>query len=155
MTGDRQTRERALELFNDSLARCRGLGDLAGAFYERFLAVPGVWPHFARTDFGRQRRVLTSSLYRLMEAANGRQDSLEHLEQLARGHAALGIPAETYGAWLACMLETVAALDPMFDEDVYAAWRAVLHPGIAVMVRHARERHPAAGDAEATPGGRP
>lgn len=135
---DHPEREHVLELFNDSFARCREHGDLPGAFYERLLAVPGVRAHFAHTDFARQKRVLMSSLYRLMEAASGRRDALEDLERLARGHAALGIPVEMYAAWLACMLETVAALDPGFGADVEAAWRAVLRPGIAVMTRHAR-----------------
>ncbi len=137
---DHPEHERVLEVFNDSLARCRRLGDLPGAFYDRFLTVPGVRAHFAHTDFARQKRVLTGSIYRLMEAAGGRPEAQEHLEQLARGHAELGIPAELYSAWLACMMETVAALDPKFDREVEAAWRAVLRPGIDVMMRHARAR---------------
>lgn len=146
---DQSERERVLELFNDSLARCRRGGDLPGAFYERFLAVPGVRSHFARTDFARQRRVLTSSLYHLMGAMGGEKVSLEHLEQLARGHADLGIPPEMYAGWLASMLAAVAAVDPRFCADVEAAWQAVLQPGIAVMIRHARARMSPPADGEA------
>lgn len=144
---DHSEREHVLEVFNDSFARCRRRGDLPGAFYERFLAVPGVRSFFAGTDFARQKRVLTGSLYRLMEAASGRRDARDDLERLARGHAELGIPAELYAAWLACMLETVGALDPRFDAGVAAAWRAVLCPGIALMTRHAGARTTAPGDA--------
>jgi len=152
---DHSERDHVLELFNDSFARCRRRGDLPGAFYERFLAVPGVRSYFAGTDFARQKRVLSGSLYRLMEAASGRRDALDDLERLARGHAQLGIPADLYAEWLACMLETVAMLDPRFDTDVEAAWRAVLRPGIALMTRHAGALTAAPGQAGAPGGAEP
>ena len=49
-----------------SLARCERAGDFAEVFYGRFLASsPRIAPHFADTDFSRQRRVLRDSV-RLM-----------------------------------------------------------------------------------------
>jgi truncated hemoglobin YjbI len=129
--------ERTLRLFNDSLERCRQSGDLAGRFYERVLAEPTIRAYFASANFVRLKRMLTASLYMAMGAAAGTGEGKKHLEHLAGVHARLAIPAETYACWLASLLETVAALDPQFSDEVAQAWRDVLLPGIEVMQRQA------------------
>lgn len=129
--------ELTLMLFNDSLERCRQSGDLAGRFYERLMMDPTIQAFFSRTNFDRQKRILTSSLYLVMSAAAGSDEGTKHVDHLAEFHARLGIPGEMYDFWLVSMLETVASLDPRFSAEVEQAWRDVLLPGIEVLRRQA------------------
>jgi hemoglobin-like flavoprotein len=144
--------QRTLELFNDSLERCRKSGDLAGLFYERFVAEPTIRAYFANTDFERQKRMLTTSLYMVMGAAAGTDEGKRHLEQLAEGHARLGIPADLYASWLTSLVEAAAALDPRFNSEVAQAWRDVLLPGIEVMQHRVAASQPSG---TTRPGGTP
>ena len=115
--------ERTLMLFHDSLERCRGSGDLAGRFYERFMAEPMIRMFFVKTNFEHQKRRLTASLYLVVGAAAGTEEGEKHLEHLAEVHAGLGIPPEAYAFWLVSLLEFVAALDPNLATEVEHAWR--------------------------------
>ena len=147
-----QLSQRTLELFNDSMARCRKSGDLPGSFYDRFVAIPIVRPYFANTKFERQKRMLMASLYLVVGAAAGTDEGNRHLEELADLHARLGIPVDLYALWLASLLEAVAALDAQFTPEIAQAWRDVLLPGIEVMTRRAPVGDPAG---TTRPGGTP
>ena len=55
-----------------------------------------------------------------------------HLERLAQLHsrAELDIKPELYDLWLDRLLQAVREFDPLFDDDIDAAWRRLLQPGI-------------------------
>lgn len=129
--------ERAVDVFECSLARCLAEGDFTEAFYERFLASSSeVKEKFAHTDFAKQKKVLETSLYLMARATLGMEDGLQHLESVARSHSKrrLDITPSHYGLWLDCLVETAREFDPEFRREVEAAWRTLLQRGIDRMV---------------------
>ncbi|MCB9896782.1 MAG: globin [Planctomycetes bacterium] len=127
-----------VDTFHDSLGRCLAEPHFLDRFYERFLASSEeVSRLFQATDFEKQRRMLKASFYLIMLASQGSLEGLKHLEQIAERHSrrALDVPPVHYEAWLRCLLETVREFDPMFKPEVEAAWRRMMEPGIALMVK--------------------
>jgi hemoglobin-like flavoprotein len=130
------TSEADAELFNSSLERCLRTPGFLDQFYELFIGSSDeVAEKFKRTDFARQRKILKGSLYMLMLASFGVPEARQHLDRLAalHGRSHLDIRPELYDLWLDCMLKTVEAFDPRFDEPTADAWRHVLEQGIDVM----------------------
>jgi hemoglobin-like flavoprotein len=127
--------EQVVELFHDSLERCRHAApDFLDAFYDRLLATSSeVRALFRDTDFARQKRMLTVSFYTLLGAAHGHPEGRVHIERLATLHAARGVREPLYDTWLGCLLETVAQCDPAFSPAVADAWSQFMTPGIDVM----------------------
>src|SRR5205823_6057424 len=93
-----------IELFNDSLARCLRRGELFQRFYELFLASSDeVREKFRATDFRRQRRMLQTSFYMLVECiALGWPECEAYLERIAVAHGKHGrdIAPHLYDLWL-------------------------------------------------------
>ena len=81
-----------IELFNDSLARCLRGGQFFQRFYELFLASsPEVSDKFRSTDFRKQRRMLQTSFYMLVEyIALGWPECEAYLERIAAAHGKHG-----------------------------------------------------------------
>ena len=125
-------------LFNDSLERCQADPRFLDRFYETFIASDkAVAGKFARTDLKRQRVMLETSLYLLLEASgrNPSAESLAHLEHIAvlhdRNHH--DVPPAMYELWLDCMIRTVREIDPKCTERTEESWRTVLGQGIRIM----------------------
>lgn len=119
-----------------SYSRCLRAPDFFSSFYDRLLASdPRVPPMFEQTEFHRQHRLLQHGLGLLLSYANKPDDAL--LERLAARHSAGGINVapEMYKLFVESLLETVKELDPAFDDDVAAAWREAVRPGIEFMQR--------------------
>ena len=130
------TAEADADLFNSSLERCLRTPGFLDQFYELFIGSSDeVAEKFKHTDFARQRKILKGSLYMLMLASFGVPEARQHLDRLAELHSRgqLDIRPELYDLWLDCMLKTVEAFDPRFDEQTADAWRHVLDAGIDVM----------------------
>ncbi|HYL00346.1 MAG TPA: globin [Steroidobacteraceae bacterium] len=123
-----------LELFNDSLARCLRGGQFFQRFYELFLASsPEVREKFRGTDFRRQRRMLQTSFYMLVEyVALGWPECEAYLERIAGAHGRRGrnIPPHLYDLWLDCLLHVVQECDPLCSPEIETAWRYVMSAGI-------------------------
>jgi hemoglobin-like flavoprotein len=123
-----------LELFNDSLARCLRSGQLFQRFYELFLASsPEVRDKFRATDFRKQRRMLQTSFYMLVEyIALGWPECEAYLERIAAAHGKHGrdIPPHLYDLWLECLLRAVKECDDLCSAEVEAAWRYMMGAGI-------------------------
>ena len=94
-----------------------------------FLKQPGIADYFGNTDMQHQQHMLKSSLFELTSCCVlGRPSSgLLHLAEVHRG---LGIHASTVDAWFSCLLQTIEAMDPLYDESVRLAWMAALGPGL-------------------------
>jgi hemoglobin-like flavoprotein len=138
-----------IEIFNDSLARCLRGEQFFQRFYELFLASsPEVREKFQATDFRKQRRMLQSSFYMLVEyIALGWPECQAYLERIAIAHGRHGrdISPHLYDLWLDCLLQAVRERDELYSVDVEGAWRFMMGAGITFLkVRYDR---PAAGEA--------
>jgi hemoglobin-like flavoprotein len=126
--------ETEVELFNDSLARCVRSGDFFQRFYEVFVASSDeVRDKFRTTDFRRQRRVLQTSFYMLVEyMVLGWPECKAYLERIAAAHSKQGrdISPRLYDLWLDCLLRTVKEKDTMYSKEVESAWRSMMGAGI-------------------------
>ena len=123
-----------IELFNDSLARCLRGGDFFQRFYDLFLASSDeVREKFRSTDFRRQRRMLQTSFYMLVEyIALGWPECEAYLERIAVAHGKHGrdIAPHLYDFWLDCLLEAAQECDDQWSPEVEAAWRYMMGAGI-------------------------
>ena len=136
-----------IEIFNDSLARCLRGGQFFQRFYELFLASSEeVRDKFRATDFRKQRRMLQTSFYMLVEyMALGWPECQAYLERIAAMHSKHGrdIPPHLYDLWLDCLLRAVKEHDDQYSAEVDNAWRFMMGAGIAFL--KARYDSPIAG----------
>jgi hemoglobin-like flavoprotein len=131
-----------VDTFRASLGRCLATPAFLHEFYDLFIASsPEVREKFRDTEFARQTRVLSDSLYIMAVAAESREESVgrKEMDRLATRHAHsdLDIRPELYDAWLDCLLEAARRHDPEFSPEIGAAWRDTLLPGI----QHMRSRY--------------
>ncbi len=126
-----------IEIFNDSLARCLRGEQFFQRFYELFLASsPEVREKFQQTDFRKQRRMLQSSFYMLVEyVALGWPECQAYLERIAAAHGKHGrdIPPHLYDLWLDCLLRAVRERDELYSKEVEGAWRFMMGAGITFL----------------------
>jgi hemoglobin-like flavoprotein len=126
-----------LEVFNDSFARCLRGGQFFQRFYEFFLASSAeVREKFQATDFRKQRRMLQSSFYMLMEyIAMGWPECQAYLERIAAAHGKYGrdIQPHLYDLWLDCLLLAVKECDDQYSPEVENAWRFMMGAGITFL----------------------
>ena len=125
------------EVFNDSLARCLHGDRLFQRFLELFLtSSEEVRAKFHGTDLAKQRRMLQSSFYMLLEYIGvASLESRTFLERIAHEHSKHGrdIPPHLYDLWLDCLLRAVKECDPRYSPEVEAAWRYMMEAGIAFL----------------------
>jgi hemoglobin-like flavoprotein len=117
----------------ESFARCEANGDFAEDFYATFLATSAeVAELFAGTDFTKQRKILRASVYLMISRDLDDPGARATMERIGGSHsrARLDIRPELYEDWLESVCSTVAKLDPEWGNDVEAAWRSTLSPGI-------------------------
>jgi hemoglobin-like flavoprotein len=138
-----------IEVFNDSLARCLRGDQFFQRFYELFLASsPEVREKFQATDFRKQRRMLQSSFYMLVEyIVLGWPECQAFLERIAAAHGRHGrdIQPHLYDLWLDCLLRAVRELDELYSAEVEGAWRFMMGAGITFL--KSRYDSPPAGEA--------
>jgi len=125
----------SVQTFRASLGRCLATPSFLHSFYDRFMeSSDEVREKFKKTEFARQTRILTDSLYIMAVCAESQGDSVawREMDRLASMHARTGldIRPELYETWLECLLIAVKQFDPDFGPEVETAWREVLAPGI-------------------------
>jgi hemoglobin-like flavoprotein len=123
--------------FVRTMERCIARPAFFERFYTRFLASsPDIAAKFAKVDMKRQASVLRASLYHVMRAAQGMDDGLRHLEEIAESHSRRGhdIRPEHYETWLECLLAAARDVEPAFDATTEGAWRLHLGEAIHTMV---------------------
>lgn len=128
--------EQTVDAFHNSLERCGKDSEFLGDFYQFFTASsPEVAAKFSRTNFKTQTRVLKSSFYIAMMAADQHGDACQYLAELAKSHNRFGldIKPEFYTLWLESMIKSVQLHDPLFDDSVEKAWRDFMQPAIDYM----------------------
>jgi hemoglobin-like flavoprotein len=127
-----------VQSFLASLKRCLAVPGFMDGFYQSFVSSSEeVREKFRNTDFQRQARMLSDSLYVLAVAVQGQAGSPARgdLPRLAERHSRrdLDIRAPLYDHWLACLIDTARQHDPQFTPEIEAAWRATLGAGIDYM----------------------
>ncbi len=101
---------------------------------------------FRATDFRKQRRMLQTSFYVLVEYMTlGWPECQAYLERIAAAHSKRGrdIPPHLYDLWLDCLLLAVKEHDDMYSPAVENAWRYMMGAGIGFLT--ARYDAPIAG----------
>lgn len=129
---------KTVQMARDSLSRCGKDSSFLDHFYELFMASSqDIREKFEQTDFERQKKVLSDSLF-LMLAAAGTTQGFAHVQlvKLATRHSReqLDIKPEWYVVWLDSLMKTVADHDPEYSEEVGAAWRESLKGSIEVLI---------------------
>lgn len=107
-------------------------------FYDRFIASsPAVAGRFAKTDMGRQKSMMRSSLSMLVMFDKGRPIARPSLDQLRLSHGPgnYAIQLELYDRWLECLLESVRESDSQLTPELEERWREAMRKGIAYMTR--------------------
>lgn len=125
------------EAVRRSLGRCEAAGAFAETFYKIFLsASPEIPPHFAGTDFLRQRELLRDSVHMMVTTDVSEPDVREQLDRLGRSHSRGGrnIPPSLYELWLDAICITVRTLDPEWTEELEREWRVRLRPGMQIIM---------------------
>lgn len=128
--------QQPIAVFSGSLARCLADPGFLTRFYELFLqSSPEVAERFRETDFERQRRALSSSLYVMVMVVENSEPAVAYLERIARKHsrADLDIRPELYDLWLECLIQSVSEYDPEFSDEIGQLWRKTMQVGIDFM----------------------
>jgi len=123
------------EIFRASLRRCLADNVFLRTFYELFMASsPEVREKFKDTDFPRQARVLTDSLYLMAAASESKGNAIawKELDRLGEAHSRKGldIRPDLYASWLECLVGAARQYDAEFSPEIEEAWRTSLAPGI-------------------------
>jgi hemoglobin-like flavoprotein len=131
-----------IETFRASLGRCLAVPGFLHTFYDLFMASSAeVREKFRNTEFARQTRILSDSLYIMAVAAESGEDSVpwREMDRLAARHARtdLDVRPGLYDSWLECLILAARQTDPMFSTEVEQAWRETLAPGL----EHLRSRY--------------
>ena len=120
-----------------SFQRCEAMGDFADTFYNAFLnSSPEIAPHFAKTDFERQRKLLRDSVH-LMVARDVADPEMRALvNQLGEAHsrAKRNVLPRLYELWLDSICETVKALDSEWTAELEAHWRVRMRAGMQIIM---------------------
>ena len=131
------------KLFEDSYARVIGegvrIGDKGPAFFSLFYSIffgksQQIRDKFAHVDMDAQVVVLQKSMFHMI-GFYATKTATDYLENIAYTHNRnqYGINPEFYDIWLESLVETVAQLDPEYDDNLALAWRLAMTPGIQFM----------------------
>jgi len=128
---------KTVHIARDSLSRSLQAEGFLDRFYELFMASsPDIRDKFKNTDFAKQKKVLSDSLFLMLSAA-GTTEGFAHdqLASLTRKHSRsqLDIRPEFYETWLDCLIATLSEKDDQFSEEVEQAWRESLRGGIDLL----------------------
>ena len=104
------------------------------AFYDRLMdANDEIKAKFERVDMETQtdnlaRAIVMSFLF----VDQSHQTAARTMEKVRESHSKnnLDIPPQLYDAWLDCLIDTVAELDPQADEELLEDWRSVMQVSI-------------------------
>ena len=131
-----------ISIFQASLDRCIIDSSFLTRFYSHFRATNAdAAKRFANVDMTRQERVLRASLYMILRAAQGGDDGLQHLSEIADTHSQgrHDVGAAEYEHWMASLVHAVSECDPVFDASVESAWRSCIQPCIDRMIARRTE----------------
>jgi hemoglobin-like flavoprotein len=117
-----------------SYSRCLRTPEFFASVYERLLSSdPVIPPMFAGTEFPRQHKLLQHGLGLLLSYA--KKPDQELLARIAATHSrhATNVPPKLYERFAESLIGAIKEHDPRFSEEIDAAWREALRPGIEYM----------------------
>lgn len=122
-------------LAEQSYARCVRAPGFLPRVYELLLeSDPSIPPMFAATEFPKQHKLLQHGLGLLL--SYGKHPDPELMSRIAARHSArgLGVKPELYPHFVSSLTRAIREHDPHFSDEVDAAWREALQPGIDFMI---------------------
>ncbi|HZI22776.1 MAG TPA: globin [Gemmatimonadales bacterium] len=126
----------AMALAKSSYERCCEVPDFFQTFYRNFLAAcPAARPLFARTDFGRQDKLLRHAVGLLLIFPNQPPGEPSLLARLAERHSRrdLNIDPGLYRPFIDSLIDTVRQVDRECTPAVEQAWRTTVALGVEYM----------------------
>jgi hemoglobin-like flavoprotein len=120
----------------ESYQRCCQSPGFPECFYRNlFMVAPHVETRFANTDFERQHRLLQHAIGLLLSFPTQPATEPTILRRVADRHKAadLDVPPDWYADFVEALIQTVSERDDQHSDDVTAAWRATVAPGIEYM----------------------
>lgn len=128
--------ESAIAIARASYQRAAAAPDFFGAFYDHlFEARPDARRLFAKTDFGRQHKLLRHAIGLLLNFPGEPDGEPTILSRLAERHSRrdLRIDPSLYTPFLESLIDTLRRSDPQFTPAVEQSWRTTLAKGFAYM----------------------
>lgn len=126
------------DVFLNSLERCSSEDGFLEEFYDRFvLSSDAIRAKFANTDMYLQKQMLLRSLKLSAGATAGDTEALAEIHDRAESHSRhrLNIEPPLYDYWLSAMLAAAAKFDPVWDDEIEAAWKRILGHVVRTMVK--------------------
>lgn len=121
----------------ESFRRCQQDPHFYDRFYDQlFDRRPDVAEMFVEVDVPTRRAMVRKAVTTLLVRAGGLPGGNDTLERVRVSHGAggLGVTDGQYGAWIDCLVETVATADPRFNADLDETWRRTLRTGVAYLI---------------------
>jgi hemoglobin-like flavoprotein len=132
---DAELSQRGNALFNASYDRCMNLNDNDVRFVNHFYAIlkgrdQKISDIFEAFPVHHQLHVVRTAIYLLTDYNENKSPSSD-FTMFVDSHTdkRLGLEPYMLDIWLDCLLETVAALDTSFSDEIRAAWLARIKPG--------------------------
>jgi hemoglobin-like flavoprotein len=119
-----------------SYQRCCQAADFAACFYRNlFMVAPHTEARFANTDFNRQHKLLQHAIGLLLSFPAQPATEPTILRRVADRHKAadLDVPPDWYPDFVDALIQTVSEHDDQYSDDIAAAWRTTVAPGIEYM----------------------
>jgi len=125
-----------VETARASYQRCCQAPDFFACFYRNFfVTAPHVEPHFAKTDFKRQHKLLQHAIGLLLSFSTQPATEPTILRRVADRHMAddLDVPPDWYPDFVEALIQTVSEHDDQYSDAISEAWRTTVAPGIEYM----------------------
>ena len=123
-----------LSCFSESLARVSAQDDFYERFYTRlFGSSDEIGNFFLGRDMPSIIAKLRVTLMMVAETAEGKPGLTMYLEMLGKIHRRVSVEPRFFQLWRDALIDTVAASDSEFDDEVRGAWERTLDHVIAIM----------------------
>jgi len=125
-----------IHLVMQSFGRCTLTDDFLVTFYETLTrSSDEIAAMFAKTDMPSQRRLLKEGMIRLIAYASDNDFAVQRVKELGQSHSRtqLNVRPEMYEIWVDSLIEAIRQHDPECSDELKAAWRRIVAPGIAAM----------------------
>jgi hemoglobin-like flavoprotein len=126
----------ALEQVRSSFARCVISTGFIDRFYELFLASHReIAPKFAKTNFDKQKGLLTEGILYALQFAAGNKAGEAGLAPIRKSHnrKKLNIEPRFYQYWVNSLVRAVSEKDYKFTSTLEQDWREALKPVVEFM----------------------
>ena len=117
----------------ESYGRCVLSDTFFEDFYDSFMGSSSeIRAYFSKTDMAKQRSLLREGISFMLLYAGQKSSGKIAIEHIGKIHdnEHINVRPELYPLWVESLLKCVEKHDKYFDEEVRAAWKEILEPGI-------------------------